>query len=209
MMQRPKPPSENDFRGQLDDARVGCSGYGLEIGLPNQLTAGHRKLSSPDGGRTRQIEAIESIERFSNKLQFRALVQSDVAARVEKLNMEQLLPGKLLRRHAFIAAGIGTACIVAFALTGFQFGTLMMRALLPMANFARVSKVQVTIVEPSPAEMRVPQGDTLPLTIELSGQGAQTHVSLSQDNNANDEAREHSEKNWKTMLDGLKKLLEK
>ena len=47
------------------------------------------------------------------------------------------------------------------------------------------------------------------VTIELSGQGAQTHVSLSQDNNANAEAREHSEKNWKTTLEGLKKLLEK
>ena len=104
--------------------------------------------------------------------QFRALVQSDVAARVEKLDMEQLLPAQLLRRYAFIAAGIGVACVVAFALTGFQFGTLMMRALLPMANFARVSKVQVKIVEPAPAEMRVPQGDTLPLIVELSGQRA-------------------------------------
>ncbi len=104
--------------------------------------------------------------------QFRALVQSDVAARVEKLDMEKLLPTQLLRRYAFMAAGIGVACVVAFALTGFQFGTLMMRALLPMANFARVSKVQVKIVEPAPAEMRVPQGDTLPLIVELSGQRA-------------------------------------
>jgi len=47
------------------------------------------------------------------------------------------------------------------------------------------------------------------VTIELSEQGAQTRISLSQDNNANDEAREHSEKNWKMMLEGLKKLLEK
>ena len=47
------------------------------------------------------------------------------------------------------------------------------------------------------------------VTIELSEQGAQTRISLSQDNNPNDEAREQSEKNWKTMLEGLKKLLEK
>lgn len=104
--------------------------------------------------------------------QFRSLVQSDVASRVEKLNMEELLPAKLLRRYTFIAGGIGLACIVAFALTGAQLGTLMMRAMLPMANFARVSKVKVKIVEPSPAEMRVAQGDTLPLIIELSGQSS-------------------------------------
>ncbi len=47
------------------------------------------------------------------------------------------------------------------------------------------------------------------VTIELSGKGKQTFISLLQDNNATEEAREHSEKNWKIMLDGLKKLLEK
>jgi uncharacterized protein YndB with AHSA1/START domain len=47
------------------------------------------------------------------------------------------------------------------------------------------------------------------VTIELSKKGTQTLVSLSQDNNLTDEEREHSEKNWKMMLEGLKKLLEK
>ena len=47
------------------------------------------------------------------------------------------------------------------------------------------------------------------VTIELSARGGQTSVSLSQDGNANEEARAHSENNWKMMLDGLKKLLEK
>ena len=46
------------------------------------------------------------------------------------------------------------------------------------------------------------------VTIELSDNGAQTNVSLSQDNNPTDEARGHSEKNWRMMLDSLKKLLE-
>ncbi|MBI5358292.1 SRPBCC domain-containing protein [Candidatus Amesbacteria bacterium] len=47
------------------------------------------------------------------------------------------------------------------------------------------------------------------VTVELSGDGDKTTVSLSQDGNATIEAREHSEKNWNMMLDGLKKLLEK
>jgi len=47
------------------------------------------------------------------------------------------------------------------------------------------------------------------VTVELSSDGAQTTISLSQDNNATEQAREHSEENWKMMLDGLKKLLEK
>ena len=47
------------------------------------------------------------------------------------------------------------------------------------------------------------------VTIELSGAGSATNVTLSQDNNPTDEEREHSEKNWHMMLDSLKKLLEK
>ena len=47
------------------------------------------------------------------------------------------------------------------------------------------------------------------VTIELSNDGEKTVVSLSQDGNATEEAREHSEKNWMMMLNGLKKLLEK
>ncbi len=47
------------------------------------------------------------------------------------------------------------------------------------------------------------------VTVELVSDGAETTVLLSQDNNETDQAREHSEKNWKMMLDGLKKFLEK
>ena len=47
------------------------------------------------------------------------------------------------------------------------------------------------------------------VTIELAEQGAQTEVTLTQDNNPNEEARAHSEENWRNMLHGLKGLLEK
>jgi uncharacterized protein YndB with AHSA1/START domain len=47
------------------------------------------------------------------------------------------------------------------------------------------------------------------VTIELMADEAGTTVSLSQDNNETEQAREHSEQNWKMMLDSLKKLLEK
>jgi len=47
------------------------------------------------------------------------------------------------------------------------------------------------------------------VTIELLSDGAKTIVSLSQGNNETEQARQHSEKNWEMMLDGLKRLLEK
>lgn len=46
------------------------------------------------------------------------------------------------------------------------------------------------------------------VTIDLVPVGDDVRVTLTQDNNASPEAREHSEKNWTGMMDGLKKLLE-
>lgn len=46
------------------------------------------------------------------------------------------------------------------------------------------------------------------ITIEVTDEGAQTLVSLSQDNNASEEEREHSEGMWGMMLASLKKVLE-
>lgn len=46
------------------------------------------------------------------------------------------------------------------------------------------------------------------VTIELAADGNKTHVSLKQNKNETEEARRHSEKNWNTMLAGLKKYVE-
>jgi uncharacterized protein YndB with AHSA1/START domain len=46
------------------------------------------------------------------------------------------------------------------------------------------------------------------VSIQLSPDGDRTRVSLTQDNNPTEEARSHSEKNWKMMLEGLKKFVE-
>ncbi|HEX5130741.1 MAG TPA: SRPBCC domain-containing protein [Usitatibacter sp.] len=46
------------------------------------------------------------------------------------------------------------------------------------------------------------------VTIDLEGSGGDTRVSLTQDNNSDEKARAHSEKNWDAMLQGLKKYVE-
>src|SRR6266511_659337 len=46
------------------------------------------------------------------------------------------------------------------------------------------------------------------VTYQLSEKDGSTDVAITQDNNANEEERVHSEQNWKTVLDGMKKLLE-
>ena len=44
--------------------------------------------------------------------------------------------------------------------------------------------------------------------IELADRGEETVVTLSQDNNPTEQAREHSARNWQAMLDGLKMVVE-
>ena len=46
------------------------------------------------------------------------------------------------------------------------------------------------------------------VTIELSGEGPETTVWLTQDNNASEQERDESERNWRMMLESLKALLE-
>ena len=44
---------------------------------------------------------------------------------------------------------------------------------------------------------------------QLSERDGRTEVTITQDNNANEEEKQHSEQNWRQVLEGLKKLLEK
>ncbi len=45
--------------------------------------------------------------------------------------------------------------------------------------------------------------------VELAEEGDGTRLSLSQDGNADEDGREHAEENWKAMLAGLKKYVER
>ena len=46
------------------------------------------------------------------------------------------------------------------------------------------------------------------VTYTLVEKGDSTEVTITQDNNASDEEKAHSEKNWQTVLEGMTKLLE-
>ena len=46
------------------------------------------------------------------------------------------------------------------------------------------------------------------VTYQLSEKNGKTEITILQDNNATEEEKAHSEQNWRTVLDGMKKLLE-
>lgn len=68
-------------------------------------------------------------------------------------------------------------------------------------------RLQYTHFSPLTGQPDVPENYHT-VTIELAKAGAKTRVTLTQDNNASDAARAHSEKNWNMMLTGLKQFVE-
>ena len=46
------------------------------------------------------------------------------------------------------------------------------------------------------------------VTYQLSEKDGKTEVTIMQDNNSTEDEKAHSEQNWRTVLDGMKKLLE-
>jgi uncharacterized protein YndB with AHSA1/START domain len=46
------------------------------------------------------------------------------------------------------------------------------------------------------------------VSYKLSGKGNSTKLTITQDNNATEDEKLHSEQNWKMMFDGVKKMLE-
>jgi uncharacterized protein YndB with AHSA1/START domain len=75
-------------------------------------------------------------------------------------------------------------------------------------QFKRLSTLQYSHYSPLTGAADVPENYHT-VTIYLSELPTGVEVTLTQDNNPTKEAQEHSEKNWKAMLDGLKKYLEK
>ncbi|MEI9918925.1 MAG: SRPBCC domain-containing protein [Bacteroidota bacterium] len=68
--------------------------------------------------------------------------------------------------------------------------------------------LQYTHYSPLTGEKDLPENYHI-VTIILVEIGGETNVTLTQDNNPTDKSREHSEKNWKMMLEGLKKTVER
>ena len=68
--------------------------------------------------------------------------------------------------------------------------------------------LQFTHFSPLAGLADVPE-NTHTVTIRLTNGGTCTHVFLSQDHNPTEEARDHAQQNWQTMLAALKELLEK
>ena len=121
-------------------------------------------------------DLISAVELGSSKgdvfdsEQFRALLQQDVAIRMEGLKMKSLLPMALIKRYIAYVCVIVVVVAGGIIVTHGQLHTLLLRALMPSANLANVSRTKVQVVEPTGGDKVVPQGSTQRVEIQISGQ---------------------------------------
>jgi hypothetical protein len=101
--------------------------------------------------------------------QFRAMLQEEMGRRMSVYQSATLLPFKWISRHLWALGGLALAVVLGFMVSGLHFPRLMVRAFLPGANLARVSRVQLELVQPSPAEGVVPFGETVPVRVLAAG----------------------------------------
>lgn len=100
---------------------------------------------------------------------FRSLLQRRVAHEVQRLRVGRLLPWKRVSTWSLAAATLIGACLALSRLPDVQFAHRFRRALLPMANLERLSRVQVSILQPTGGDVIVPHGESVAILASLTG----------------------------------------
>ncbi|MCA9082767.1 MAG: hypothetical protein KDA81_01860 [Planctomycetaceae bacterium] len=100
---------------------------------------------------------------------FRRLLQSKVAHQMKSVRIRRLLPFRLISRWLMAAGLFSIALCLMVTLGGTRFRHLATRALLPGANIARVSRINVEILEPTPHSLLLAENETVAVVASVSG----------------------------------------
>ena len=102
---------------------------------------------------------------------FRKLVQKDVSSRVKTLDMTSTLPLARLRRWLVATAGLIALTLILLYNPEFgsKFQRAIGRALLPGANIAAVTDIEVTILAPGEDVTVTPKSEPLRFLIAVAG----------------------------------------
>jgi hypothetical protein len=102
---------------------------------------------------------------------FREELQEQTARRIQGISVPGLLPLNLLKREMRLLLGAALAIGCGFAIEGTRFGWRCARALLPLANFERLSDTVITVLQPDPVEGIVPAEEPLPIAVSVVAPG--------------------------------------
>lgn len=100
---------------------------------------------------------------------FRSLLQGKVAQQMGRLRVPTLLPVRLVAK--WMLAAILVIAVAAGLLTSgdARFRQLAARAILPGANIARVSRIHVEVLQPTPHSLMLAEDETIAVVVEVTG----------------------------------------
>ncbi len=134
------------------------------------LARGMEELAPPL--RQNLLAALElsqaSSQPNSGSPRFLALLQEHVAAKIADVNVRQLLPARLVRRWLLVALALVSLCVALLAWPNSQWPQRFARAIYPGANIARISRVRVEILRPTPPSQTVPQHEAVALEVRVT-----------------------------------------
>jgi hypothetical protein len=107
---------------------------------------------------------------------FRGLLQGEVAAKLGRVQPSAVLPFRLAAKWVLAATVVMVLALLLVAAPNPRFRQLAARAMLPMANLARVSRVQVTILQPTPHSLLLPQDESAAVIVETAGDTVSTAI---------------------------------
>ncbi|SKA99685.1 hypothetical protein SAMN02745166_03003 [Prosthecobacter debontii] len=120
--------------------------------------------------RERLVSAVElSDGHAADSSEFRARLQDEVAEQLKTLNVTELLPTRALKPWLNAAAVLLVVVAGLSAVPMLHFPGFLLRAAVPFVNFARPSTIKIAIIEPSPADKRVPFASDLEIVAEITG----------------------------------------
>ena len=115
-----------------------------------------------------ELGAPDADARYDSPV-FRSLLQQRVASQVRQLRIGRLLPWSLVRFWSLAAAVLIGACLVLSCVPEAQFSHRLRRVMLPLANIERLSRVQVSILQPAEGNITVPHGEPVTVLCSLAG----------------------------------------
>jgi len=112
------------------------------------------------------VELSEEEGERESKL-FRKQAQQVVIEDLRGLEIDRLMPAKLVQTWLIAAAAV---ILATGLMAAFQSGrTLLMRALIPMANIDRVSRNRILVLSPAGGNAAVPENDEIQIRVQVRG----------------------------------------
>jgi len=100
---------------------------------------------------------------------FRSLLQGKVAEQMTRIQVPALLPLKLVARWMAVAGVVVALAAVLLLSSNHRYRQLAARAILPGANIARVSRVNVEILQPTPRSLMMAEDETVAVVASVTG----------------------------------------